>query len=1080
MTRRLFVAGVLAAWACGASLAQGAICIHPGATLDDTRPRLRAVKLLRLWQTGLNTQLILMRSLPQALQEAELNRADGPPGAASDLLMSSLVFESGVDLSAGRLAEAEDRLKRCADIARARADRPALAACSNNLGVLRGLQSRFAEAADLFSAAERTYSDWGRAPAADQRLASTHPGSWTRPEDDQRLSLLGSEVALLNRGNIEMALGQYTAAEAFLGQAATRTPACGAAAKSDLARLYRRAGRLASAGATAGPPGSADFEFEPIALGGGPSNPLVGTTAAPRVPHVESVGARTAAALLQLQAQADREIGAGQWTASVGSLGTLVRRAIAAGRPDVQFSAHAQLMRVLSERGLASTAVLHGKLAVNLVQEARRSLAEGQLPLEARRSLLRERRGVYTQLAELLIAQDRLGEAESTLKLSKEDEGRQFQEEVVGNPLGQLPLLRAEAAAWARYDAAAAELQALDGQRREIARRVAFGAASLIDGRPDIEAKLARMADDSYDDWIRLLQSQGPDGVQAVLLRVPDFVLESFYAMLENDGQRLKSLFQDLIDNAGEFRHAAFTPDQVARLRANLAAVPRLLPLLVPRLRHARTRGPSLQQGGVGAARPTTVPASPAALGIASAGDDASARAWPVSNLLYAEPLLQLWKNVREVESLEARQRSIEAEADKLLRSAGGQRLQGLEDDSQALLAAASPGSAILYYVSGPKRLSVLLVDRRGRRAWSFATAEAALGNDIEDFLARLRHPGSDPLPLAKALYDRLIAPLADTLRDHGVDHIVLSLPGRLRFVPFAALHDGDRWLGERIAISVYVGGRLESMLQAHSPRWSVAAFGATTGGQGLSKLPGVKKELEAIMSADASRRTDINASPAAADPPSQAWLDAAFSRSTLQSALAGRHSVLHIASHFVLERGDPARSFLLLGDGSRLNLSEITGPDFRFDRIEQVTLSACETALNTDDSFGQEVDGLGALLMGRGARTVVASLWTVNDESTATLMSRFYAIRSQAGASAPDPRAVARPTPALTKAEALRRAQVALIERAGQAPDRSAGGLASEAPRAAVADVAPVANRSARRSHPYYWAPFVLMGNWL
>jgi CHAT domain-containing protein len=99
---------------------------------------------------------------------------------------------------------------------------------------------------------------------------------------------------------------------------------------------------------------------------------------------------------------------------------------------------------------------------------------------------------------------------------------------------------------------------------------------------------------------------------------------------------------------------------------------------------------------------------------------------------------------------------------------------------------------------------------------------------------------------------------------------------------------------------------------------------------------------------------------------------------------------VLHIGTHFRLRSGNALRSFLLLGDGSKLTLDTIGSFDFR--AIDVVTLSACETGLGgarTDD--GREVEGLSALVQRRGAGQVIASLWQVEDVSTAQLMRTLY-----------------------------------------------------------------------------------------
>ena len=145
---------------------------------------------------------------------------------------------------------------------------------------------------------------------------------------------------------------------------------------------------------------------------------------------------------------------------------------------------------------------------------------------------------------------------------------------------------------------------------------------------------------------------------------------------------------------------------------------------------------------------------------------------------------------------------------------------------------------------------------------------------------------------------------------------------------------------------------------------------------------------------------------------------------------------MLHLASHFVFKPGTETDSYLLLGDGGRLSLRDLREAGFNFRNIDLLTLSACETAIGGGaDANGREVEGLGALAQQRGARAVMATLWPVADASTGLLMQHFYRLRVGAGG--------------VSKAEALRQAQLLLL-------------------------------RGQPYAHPFFWAPFILMGNWL
>jgi CHAT domain-containing protein len=181
---------------------------------------------------------------------------------------------------------------------------------------------------------------------------------------------------------------------------------------------------------------------------------------------------------------------------------------------------------------------------------------------------------------------------------------------------------------------------------------------------------------------------------------------------------------------------------------------------------------------------------------------------------------------------------------------------------------------------------------------------------------------------------------------------------------------------------------------------------------------------------------------------PGQVMLDEAFTAENMKKALEQRFPLVHIASHFDFGVGNNTDSFLLLGgkgeQGERLTLADMQDPRFDFTDTQLLTLSACNTAISGAANNGREIDGLGYMAQRKGARAVVASLWGVYDSSTGVLMQSFYRNWTTG---AP-----------LSKAEALRRAQLALLH--GDADHPASGGKLPYA-------------------HPYYWAPFILIGNW-
>jgi CHAT domain-containing protein len=187
-----------------------------------------------------------------------------------------------------------------------------------------------------------------------------------------------------------------------------------------------------------------------------------------------------------------------------------------------------------------------------------------------------------------------------------------------------------------------------------------------------------------------------------------------------------------------------------------------------------------------------------------------------------------------------------------------------------------------------------------------------------------------------------------------------------------------------------------------------------------------------------------------------------------MEEALDHPHTVVHIASHFVFRPGDDTQSFLLLaGKDQDSQGYHLTVADFRDKRrialkgTDLLTLSACETGMSGNASNGREVDGLGMTAQSKGAKAVISSLWEVDDASTGALMADFYKRWADGAGNVP-------------KVEALRQAQLDLLHGKVTAQSDASGRGFKHAEDKPGTPAPP-----AGYAHPFYWAPFVLMGNW-
>lgn len=275
----------------------------------------------------------------------------------------------------------------------------------------------------------------------------------------------------------------------------------------------------------------------------------------------------------------------------------------------------------------------------------------------------------------------------------------------------------------------------------------------------------------------------------------------------------------------------------------------------------------------------------------------------------------------------------------------------------------------------------------------------------------------------AQKLYDWIIAPFVKDLDSLQIKTLVFINDGILRSVPMAALHNGNQFLIEKYSIANTLSLALtdKSILKHNKFQVLSAALtkNAVINGQVYPALDYVAKEINQISGMF---------------PDSKQLLNENFTYKRLQSELQQTlYPIIHIATHAefssVLED-----TFLVTGNNQKLTIPEldklIRNVVSEHNSIDLLTLTACETAA------GDEVAALGlaGVAFQAGVKSTLASLWSINDAATVSLITEFYQEWYNSKVS---------------KAEALQRAQQKLISLGGQ------------------------------QAHPYYWAPFILIGNW-
>jgi len=405
----------------------------------------------------------------------------------------------------------------------------------------------------------------------------------------------------------------------------------------------------------------------------------------------------------------------------------------------------------------------------------------------------------------------------------------------------------------------------------------------------------------------------------------------------------------------------------------------------------------------------------------------------------------------RDFTSKELQNFSSRPEVSKLARHVSEVRLAKLQNNLKSL----NQGAVLLYPLILDDRLELILVTPNGEpiRRTTYVTRKQ-LDEQIRAFrngLETVYDPAIDARIPGQKLYEWMIKPIEQDLINSKAKTILYAPYAQLRYVPLAALYDGDRWLIERFRINNITSASLQDFSTKSQVTNSIFAGAVTKSASfkigdrsfNMPGLPFARREVENL---------------AAMMPNSIKLLDNDFSPASTKSQL-NKHSLIHLATHAAFLPGKPKDSFILFGNGDRVTLEDVKKADWQMKNVDLFVLSACDTALGEVLGNGEEILGFGYLMQQGGARASIASLWSVDDGGTQVLMDIFYSIINK---------------PGMTKAEALRQAQIALITGDFEALGPEGAQIRQNIKNRLPASVAEYLN------HPYYWAPFIMIGNGL
>jgi CHAT domain-containing protein len=390
-------------------------------------------------------------------------------------------------------------------------------------------------------------------------------------------------------------------------------------------------------------------------------------------------------------------------------------------------------------------------------------------------------------------------------------------------------------------------------------------------------------------------------------------------------------------------------------------------------------------------------------------------------------------------------------------------------------LISADPHAVALYTLEGADRYFVVAVSSTGRFWRSYSIGREKLDEECQQFLDILSNHQEGAALAAQNLFRAVFGPVQKDLEAMGTEMIVWDLDGSLRYIPVGALMNPQthHYLIEDYSMINFtpLSRSIEDVPQMSDAR-AVGMGTSRKYDQDLAPLSNVELELDSVISDPTVPKSD-------GVLPGTILLNGQFTKKAMEEQLKGQ-AIVHIASHFVLTPGNDDLSFLLLGgkdadnNGYHFSMADFEkDDDLHILGTKLLTLSACQTGAANERRVcftankssveasaceagkanqredGVVMEGMGEAVLEKGAEAVLSSLWKVNDESTGALMEDFYQRWINSAGK-------------LTKSEALREAELDLLHEKVKPPEDLSD---PNAPKS-FAD-------------PYFWAPFVLMGNW-
>lgn len=359
-----------------------------------------------------------------------------------------------------------------------------------------------------------------------------------------------------------------------------------------------------------------------------------------------------------------------------------------------------------------------------------------------------------------------------------------------------------------------------------------------------------------------------------------------------------------------------------------------------------------------------------------------------------------------------------------------------IQEDRKASQVPDDKTAVISTVIYDDKTAVILILPQQINKYKWYKVKRKKLNENINNFRKSLQTVSEDyNIEISKDIYNWMIAPFQAELDSAGVNKLVFIHDGILRSVPMSALHDGKQFLIEKYAIATTPSLKLTDPKPLNRQNLRVLALGmsqkAEVNGKLFRPLDGVIQEVKQVLEKISGKKL----------------VDRELTKKNIKQELRKEvYSILHIATHGKFGT-EPEKTFIVMGknDGDKgdnkiLKFNEldklIRKISLNREPLEMLTLTACETATGNNRS----ALGLAGIAVQAGAKTAIASLWSLGDEVAVIFANDFYQKLNS--------------HPNMSKAEVLQAVQKSFLQK---------GTTANE-----------------DYKHPGYWSPLVMVGNWM